>query len=314
MVEYGGPSLKLPFSPLCIFAKILRHRMNRIKAPSNERWLSASAPGCSSDRCSERPPRTRPRSPRSSRGRAGAARLRPPPRGRSCGGTPARSRGQSGRQRCVTGGGRGAGGIPRAATWGGGWGRPLACGTLAGRGTPRRAGRGPRGCSATAFFGRTPRTPPRRPPLRERPFLSGPQCRRRRQSLAVSPGPAGGRAEGRGRQSAAPLEVRGQPQLPPPPSLPPRPDTLVALFLPSEAGLNLPPRFSSCGPIPPAAAVTSPPDAACEGRRPELGAALPPPMANACRTCCLIDLTAIHFIFPPPPLPPPSKQYCSTVS
>lgn len=59
--------------------------MQRIKAPSNESWLSASAPGCSSDRCSKRPPRTRPRSPRSSRGRAGAARLRPPPRGRSCG-------------------------------------------------------------------------------------------------------------------------------------------------------------------------------------------------------------------------------------
>lgn len=146
--------------------------------------------------------------------------------------------------------------------------------------------------------------------LPERPSVPSPP-----PSPAVSPGPAGGCAEGRGRQSAAPLEVRGQPQLPPLPSLPPRPDTLVALFLPSEAGLSLPPRFPSCGPIPPAAAVTSPPGAACEGRRrSEPGAALPappPPTANAFRTCCSIDLTAINltffFVFP-------SKPYCSTVS
>lgn len=283
--------------------------MQRIKAPSNESWLSASAPGCSSDRCSKRPPRTRPRSPRSSRGRAGAARLRPPPRGRSCGeprpGAAAKV-GGSGASQGVGGAPGGSPAQPRGEGAGGGpW--PEGPSRV---GHPAEGGEGPRGCSAAAFFRRIPRTPSPSPPsgatLPVQPSVPSPP-----PSLAVSPGSAGGRAEGRRRQSAVPLEVRGQPQLPPPPSLPPRPDTLVALFLPSEAGLSLPPRFPSCGPIPPAAAVTSPPDAACGGRRPEVGAALPPLMANAFRTCCLIDLTAIHFTFF---FFSPFKPYCSTVS
>lgn len=255
--------------------------MKSIRAPSNESRLSATAPGCSSDRCRERPLRTGPRRPPGP-GRGCAAppaaagpllRGNPGPEPRPKWAAAVRHRGWAGRR----------GGSPAPPRGEGGWGRPLASGTLAGRGTPWRAGRGLRGCSAAAFSRRAPRSlptslPPPAPSgatLPERPSVPSPPPP---PSPAVSPGPAGGCAEGRGRQSAAPLEVRGQPQLPPLPSLPPRPDTLVALFLPSEAGLSLPPRFPSCGPIPPAAAVTSPPGAACEGRRrSEPGAALPPP-------------------------------------
>lgn len=289
--------------------------MKSIRAPSNESRLSATAPGCSSDRCRERPLRTGPRRPPGP-GRGCAAppaaagpllRGNPGPEPRPKWAAAVRHRGWAGRR----------GGSPAPPRGEGGWGRPLASGTLAGRGTPWRAGRGLRGCSAAAFSRRAPRSLPTSlppPPPRGRPFLSGPQCRRRRRaprSARVPPVAArrggGGSRQRRWKFAGSRSSRLCRPSLPAQTRWsrcfsPPRRD-LAFLLASLPAVPSLPPPLSR--PLPALRARGE------GGRSRGRLCPPPPPTANAFRTCCSIDLTAINltffFVFP-------SKPYCSTVS